>query len=345
MRVRQHTMKKSLLLLVSSGVALWLARLALRPRPERSLESRTVLITGGSRGLGLVLAREFVARGAQVAISARDADELRRAKEDLIQRGALDVLALPCDLSDRRQIEDMVRNALEYFGHIDILVNNAGIIQVGPAQEMTLEDFEEAIKIHFWAPLYAVWALLPDMRRRRVGRIINIASIGGKLSVPHLLPYSASKFALVGFSEGLRAELLKDGIVVTTACPGPMRTGSPVNAHFKGKHRDEHAWFSISSALPILSIQAERAARAIISASMRGEAEVIVTLPAIIAAKLHGLFPEFTQDLLGWVNKLLPEPGGIGTRQAKGEDSKSALSPSWLTSLSDRAALNNNQLG
>jgi NAD(P)-dependent dehydrogenase (short-subunit alcohol dehydrogenase family) len=345
MRVRKQTMNKSLLLLVSSGAAVWLARSALRPRPERSLESKTVLITGGSRGLGLVLAREFAARGAQVAISARDADELRRAKEDLIQRGAPSVLVLPCDLSDKRQIDGMVRNALEHFGHIDILVNNAGIIQVGPAEEMTLEDFEEAIKIHFWAPLYAIWALLPDMRRRGAGRIINIASIGGKLSVPHLLPYNASKFALVGFSEGLRAELLKNGIVVTTACPGPMRTGSPVNAHFKGKHREEHAWFSISSALPILSIQAERAARAIISASMRGDAEVVVTLPARIAAKLHGLFPELTQDLLGLVNRFLPEPGGIGTRKAKGEESKSALSPSWLTSLSDRAAQNNNQLG
>jgi short-subunit dehydrogenase len=239
----------------------------------------------------------------------------------------------------------MVRAALEHFGHIDILVNNAGIIQVGPAQEMTLEDYETAFKIHFWAPWHAILAVLPDMRRRRAGRIINIASIGGKLSVPHLLPYTASKFALVGFSEGLRAELLREGIVVTTACPGPMRTGSPVNADFKGRHRQEHAWFSISSALPIFSIEAERAARAIIAASMRGDAEIVVTLPARIVARLHGLFPGVTQDLLGFINRFLPEPGGIGTQRAKGAESKSVLSPSWLTSLSDRAAQRNNQLG
>jgi NAD(P)-dependent dehydrogenase (short-subunit alcohol dehydrogenase family) len=345
MRVRRPYKNKSLLLFVSSGAALWLARSALLPRPERSLESKTVLITGGSRGLGLVLAREFVARGAQVAISARDVDELRQAKEDLIQRGARFVLTLPCDLTHKEQIAGMVGNALEHFGHIDILVNNAGIIQVGPAEEMTLEDYEEALKIHFWAPWHTISALLPDMRRRGTGRIINIASIGGKLSVPHLLPYNASKFALVGFSDGLRTELLKEGIVVTTVCPGPMRTGSPVNADFKGRHCEEHAWFSISSSLPIFSIQAERAARAIISASMRGDAEVFVTLPARIAAKFHCLFPKLTQDLLGLVNRFLPDPGGIGTRKAKGAESRSALSPSWLTSLSDRAAQNNNQLG
>jgi NAD(P)-dependent dehydrogenase (short-subunit alcohol dehydrogenase family) len=120
-------MNKSLVVFVSSGAAVWLARSALRPRPERSPESKTVLITGGSRGLGLVLAREFVAVGAQVAISARDVAELRRAEQDLIQRGARSVLTLPCDLRNKGQIAGMVGNALEQFGHIAILVNNAGI--------------------------------------------------------------------------------------------------------------------------------------------------------------------------------------------------------------------------
>lgn len=224
MGIRKLSLNNSLFFIASIGVASWVARSALRPRPERSLEGKKILITGGSRGLGLVLTREFAARRAQVAIAARNVDELNRAKEDLIQRGAPSVLTLPCDLRHKGQIDDMVRNALEHFGHIDILVNNAGVIQVGPAEEMTLDDYEEALKIHFWAPLHTISALLPYMRNRGAGRIINIASIGGKFSVPHLLPYTASKFALVGLSEGLRAELLKEGIVVTTVCPGPMRT-------------------------------------------------------------------------------------------------------------------------
>src|SRR5918912_3423887 len=129
---------------------------------------------------------------------------------------------------------------------------------------MTLEDFEQAMAVHFWGPLYATLAVLPQMRARRDGRIVNISSIGGKVSVPHLVPYSASKFALAGLSDGLRAELSKENVIVTTVCPGLMRTGSPRNATFKGKHRDEYAWFSISDALPLTSMSAERAARQII---------------------------------------------------------------------------------
>ena len=131
------------------------------------------------------------------------------------------------------------------------------MIQVGPLEEMTVEDYEESMKVHFWAPFYLVEAVLPGMRQRQRGRIVNIASIGGKISVPHLLPYSASKFALVGFSEGLRAELAADRIYVTTACPGLMRTGSHVHATFKGQHKKEYTWFSIANASPLLSTSVE----------------------------------------------------------------------------------------
>jgi short-subunit dehydrogenase len=173
---------------------------------------------------------------------------------------------------------------------------------------------------------------------------VNVSSIGGKISVPHLLPYSASKFALTGFSEGLRAELRGDGVVVTTVCPGLMRTGSPYNATFKGKHRQEFAWFSISDSLPFVTISAERAARQIIEACRRGDAEIVLTIPARLAAIFHGVFPGLTADLMGLLNLLLPEPGGIGTARAKGAESQSAFSPSWLTALSDKAALENNEM-
>ena len=132
---------------------------------------------------------------------------------------------------------------------------------------------------NFWGMLYPTLALLPEMRARRSGRIVNITSIGGKLGIPHLLPYSASKFAAVGFSQGLRAELAGDGIKVVTVCPGLMRTGSPRNAIFRGQHRSEYAWFSISDALPGLSISAESAARRIVAACRRGDAEVLFPHP------------------------------------------------------------------
>jgi short-subunit dehydrogenase len=225
-----------------------------------------------------------------------------------------------------------------------VLVNNAGIIQVGPLEVMTFDDFDQAMKSHFWGPLQTILAALPGMRDRGEGRIVNISSIGGKIAVPHLVPYSASKFALVGLSEGLRAELKKDGIVVTTVCPGLMRTGSPRNAEFKGRHREEYAWFSISDALPLTSISAERAARQIVEACRHGDAELVISVQAKLAVLFHGVFPGLTADILGVVNQLLPEPGGIGALKAKGKDSMSSWSPSWLTLLNERAAVVNNEI-
>jgi NAD(P)-dependent dehydrogenase (short-subunit alcohol dehydrogenase family) len=329
---------------LAAGVGAAVAvRAAVRWQRRIDLRGRSVLVTGGSRGLGLVLAREFARRGARVAVCARDGDELDRARDDLRRRGA-DVLAVSCDLTDRRQVFELVRRVRDHYGQVDVLVNNAGVIQVGPAELMTLEDYEEAMRTHFWAPLYTTLAVLPDMRRRREGRIVNVSSIGGIVSVPHLVPYNASKFALRGLSEGLRAELLKDGIYLTTVCPGLMRTGSPPNAFFKGQHQLEYAWFSIGDALPLLTISAEHAARQIVRACVYGKSEVLLTLPAQVAARFHGLCPGLTADLLGLVNQVLPGPGGIGTARVRGRESTSALSPSWATTLSDRASLRNNEL-
>ncbi|HEY0406624.1 MAG TPA: SDR family NAD(P)-dependent oxidoreductase [Pyrinomonadaceae bacterium] len=319
------------------------ARAAMRKWSEYDLRGKSVLITGGSRGLGLVMAREFAREGARVAICARDVDELNRARVDLAERGA-QVLAVPCDVTERAQVSELVNVVRDHFGQIDVLVNNAGVIQVGPVEVMTVEDYEEAMRTHFWGPLYATLAVLPEMRGRRDGRIVNISSIGGKISVPHLVPYSASKFALVGLSEGLRAELKKDGVLVTTVCPGLMRTGSPRNAVFKGRHRAEYAWFSISDALPVSAMKAERAARQIIAACKRGDAEIVLSIQAELAVRFHGLFPGVTSDLLGLINYLLPSAGGIGKRRAKGKDSQSGWSPSLLTVLNEKAAEQNNEL-
>ena len=334
--------KDTLFLATAGAGALYAAYGAWRRRPAYDLRGKTVLITGGSRGLGFLLAREFAREGARVALCARDEDTLTRAQDELGAQGVL-TFAVPCDVTDRKQVDTLVGAVRARFRRIDVLVNNAGTISVGPMEVMTLEDYEEAMRLHFWAPLYTTLAVLPHMRQRGGGRIVNIASVGGKLSVPHLLPYCASKFALVGLSAGLRAELAKDGILVTTVCPGLMRTGSPRHAAFKSQHRAEYAWFSIGDALPLLSMDAERAARRVVTACRRGEAEVVLSLPARLAVTFQGVFPELTADLLGVVNRLLPGPGGIGAARAKGSESASPLSPSWLTALGDRAAERNNQ--
>lgn len=334
---------RSMALAVAGVAALLAGRAVWRRLVAYSFREKVILITGGSRGFGLVLARELVKEGAKIVLCARAQEELDQAEAEFHRQG-VEVLAIPCDVAQQDQVERMVGEVIARWGRIDVLINNAGVIQTGPIEEMTIRDFQEAMNIHFWGSLHTTQAVLPSMRARRDGRIVNITSIGGKISVPHLVPYCASKFALVGLSQGLRAELAKDGVVVTTVCPGLMRTGSPRNAKFKGQHRAEYAWFSISDSLPLLSISAESAARKVIDACRYGEAELIYTLPAQVGAAFHGVFPGLTADLLGWVNRFLPGPGGIGTRAVKGKKSYSRWSPSFLTVLSDRAAARNNEV-
>jgi NAD(P)-dependent dehydrogenase (short-subunit alcohol dehydrogenase family) len=334
---KSHPLPLGTLAAAGIGAALGLRSLL---RPRLNLYGKTVLITGGSRGLGLVLARDFLKHGARVAICGREEETLDRARTQL-ERLSGEVLAVPCDVKEAVQVEALIAAVHERFGAVDVLVNNAGVMQAGPLEAMTMEDFEEAIDTHLWAPLYMTLAVLPEMKRRGEGRIVNISSIGGKLSLPHMVPYSASKFALVGLSDGMRAELAQDGIRVTTVCPGLMRTGSPRNATFKGDHEKEYAWFSVSDSLPGLSMSAERAARKILEACRRGDAEVLVGLPARLAAVARALAPNLTAALLSQVNRWLPQDSH--PERFSGTQSETRLTRSWLTELSRRAAERNNE--
>ena len=259
--------KRAAVAIGATAIGALLAARSWHRRERYDFAGKSVLITGGSRGLGLVMARELAAEGAKLTLVARDEDELNRAVQDIHTRQPrAEVAAVSADIRRRYDAERAIAQAIERHGRIDVLVNNAGIIQVGPLDHMKLSDYEDAMNTHFWGPLYAITAALPHMRREGEGRIVNISSIGGKIAIPHLVPYSASKFALAGLSEGLRAELAHDNIIVTTVYPGLMRTGSPVNAMFKGKRPQEYAWFAISDSLPLASIDAGRAAHQIIDA-------------------------------------------------------------------------------
>jgi short-subunit dehydrogenase len=275
----------------------------------------------------LLLAREFARRGCRVALCARSQTELDRAREQLEQQGA-EAMAVRCDVGDRRQVEVMVEEVTAHFGRVDILVNNAGIMRVGPIQNQTVEDFEQSMDVMFWGVLYPILAVLPQMLERHAGRIVNITSIGGKVSVPHVLPYSSAKFAAVGLSEGLRAELTGKGISVVTIVPGLTRTGSHLNAVFKGHHESEYRWFALGASLPIVSMDAERAARRIVEAAARGETEVILSFPANLLARLHGLFPGATVNALELANRLfLPEPAQHGSVTSGAEAQERLASP------------------
>jgi short-subunit dehydrogenase len=324
--------------------------LALRRRRNRqpeSLQGLVVVITGGSRGLGLVMAREYAKRGCRLVICARDEVELERAREDLLRRGA-EVLAIPCDVGARDDVLRVVAAAIEGYGRIDILVNNAGIILVAPIENLDLDDYEHAMRTMYWGMVYPTLAVLPSMRIRGDGRIVNVTSIGGKVSIPHLSPYSSAKFAAVGFSEGLRAELAGTGVSVTTVVPGLMRTGSHLNALFGGRAPQEATWFSLVASLPGITISAEHAARAVADASLRRRPMAVLGLPARGATWLHGLFPGLTARLLGLVNRaVLPDPAEGNLHRLHSGRAAAAQSSfpmlDWLTSMGTAAADRNNQ--
>jgi len=309
---------------------------------QYSLRDKVAVISGGSRGLGLVLARHICDQGGKVALLARDPEELSCAKADLTARDGK-VLTVECDLLDRDQVQAAVRRVVDHFDKIDILINNAGMIEVGPLDHMTREDYDRAMRLHFWAPYELISQVVPQMRLWGGGRIVNISSIGGKVAVPHFAPYSASKFALTGFSDAVRTELARDNIQVTTVAPGLMRTGSHVNAKFKGNHDAEFAWFSASAGAPLISMDADRAARKIIAAFKRGQPSLTLTFAARSAIAGNALFPNLTGYAMKIVNRFLPEAGGEEGNRSCAGGHLPRRAPEWLTRMADQAVARNNE--
>ncbi len=332
----------------AGALAVGAALIARGLRASRAMDfrGRSILVAGGSRGLGLLVARDLGLEGARLTIAARDEAELGRARDYLSDRGIRDVTTIACDVGVREEAERLIASTLDRAGAIDVLINMAGVIQVGPIEHMQRTDFEQALAVHFWGPLHMIMSAIPAMRRQGGGRIVNVSSIGGKVGVPHLVPYCASKFALTGLSDSIRAELVKDNIYVTTVCPGLMRTGSPYNAWFKGKHRDEFTWFTISDSIPLATIDADRAAAQLVDACRHGDAELVIGWPARLAIVANAVLPEAMALAMSAVNAmLLPQPtDGSGDRARSGWQSMSSWAPSRLTALTNRAAAENNEL-
>ncbi len=321
------------------------ARASVRRTPD-DITGEVAIITGASRGLGLAIARELARHSARLVICARGQDQLDRAADDLRALGA-EVTAVPCDLDGEGTAELLIDTALERYGRLDILVNNAGTIQVGPVESTTASDYEAAVRTMALAPVRLTLAALPVMRGQAHGRIVNITSIGGKVSVPHLLPYCTAKFAAVGFSEGLRAELGSGPVAVTTVVPGLMRTGSHLNARFSGRSEEEFTWFSLGASLPVVSMDAAAAAHQIVEAMRQRRADVILTPLGQVAARGAGIFPEFTSALLHLTKQVLPAATGQPGRAVPGSALRPALNQQVfdrLTALGRTAARQFNQL-
>lgn len=306
-----------------------------------SFRRRVVLITGGSRGLGLELARRFAAQGARLMLVARNADELDRAARELRSAGAT-VETFTGDVTQAEVPETAVEATVQAYGRLDVVVNNAGLILVGPLDNLTEADYETAMATHFWGPLRFMNAARPHLKASR-GRIVNICSIGAKVAVPHLAPYSASKFALAGLSDAYRAELAREGIRVTSVFPGLLRTGSHIQALFKGQRDREFAWFSLGSATPLTSISSRRAAKQIVSACRRGAPQLVISIQARLLSLAAAIFPNLTGRIIALANRALPHAGPPGDA-LPGWGIRGDFPPASVTTIPDRASVLNNEL-
>jgi short-subunit dehydrogenase len=311
-------------------------------------EGASAVVTGASRGLGLAIAQRLAERGARLVICGRDGETLNKAAWRLRDTGA-EVHAVRSDVTEDGAAQKLVAEAAHLYGGLDLLVNNAGIIQVGPFSSMREEDFRQAMEVMYFAPLRITLAALPLLRERGQGTIVNVTSLGGRLAAPHLLPYDGAKFALTGLSEGLRAELVGEGVSVTTVVPGLMRTGSHLGAQFRGRQSREYAWFAAASSLPLLSTDADHAARAVVRAAEHRRPEIILGGAAQIVVRLHGLAPATTTRAASFAARVLDRatgrhPAGESTRS--GADAARATDSRLLgvlTAFNDRAARHLNQ--
>ncbi len=313
------------LIAISAGAVLLLRGL-LRQGRRMSFRGASVVVTGGSRGLGLDIARLFAREGARLTLLARDREELERARRELISLGGY-VMIRVCDIGNEREVREAVDFVMRERGRIDVLVNNAGTIRVGPFEHTDVHDLDEALNEYVRGPFFLIKAAVPHMRNQGRGRIVNVSSIAGLVAIPHLVPYSAAKQAETGLSDGIRAELAKDNILVTTVLPGLMRTGSYVNALFKGQQSKEFGWFGLSAVLPLTAASAERAAARIVEACRHGDPVLFIAAQTRLLQMTNTMFPGLTAFLMKQAARMLPSAGGAaGSRPKTGWKSATALS-------------------
>ena len=276
------------------------------------MDKRVVIITGASGGIGEATARLFARRGDVVALVARSREKLEALAED-IRRDGGEALALPSDVTDRAAVADMVNRAVETYGHIDVLVNNAGRGLYGTVAGMEPDDFEALLRLNVLAPVWCLQAVVPHMRRRGGGVIVNVSSVAEKIPVPFMTPYSASKIALSYLTDAARIELSRDNIGVVAVLPGDTRTSFEANATHSGRDAGLNLEGFAGGATG--GVTPDVVAEAIYQAVQQRPRQVVVGGMNRVAATVlhHGRAP--LMGLFGWaINRYVPRPGETARR-------------------------------
>ncbi len=265
------------------------------------------VITGASSGIGRALAIELAKRyKAKLVLNARRQEPLEETANLVRQAGGV-ACVLAGDIGKQDIAQEAIDLCLSHYGKIDLLVNNAGLAKPGPVTSITPEDWQHVFSVNFFGAIYATYAALPHFLKQHSGKIVNVSSVAGKVSFPGSVCYSASKFAMTGFSEGLAAELAPEGIDVITVCPGWVRTeffennqhNASRNPTFIAQKSDLQGWLMRNH----LSISSEDAAREIIKAcNAGGSREIILTTPGVFIERLSGLAP----GLVAAISKRVP---------------------------------------
>lgn len=264
----------------------------------------SAIVTGASTGIGRALAVRLARRKAcRMVLTARTQEVLEETAKAVRDAGG-EAHCVVGDIAEQSVVENVVKTCMDKFGGVDLLVNNAGLAKTGPMHRLTVEDWRYVFEVNFFAPLQLVYQVMPHFIEKRGGKVVNVASVAGKIAFPGSVCYSASKFALTGFSEGMAAELSWRGVDVITVCPGWVRTeffkknSSSEDPSEIAMRKDVQGWLMRN----VLSISSEECADRIMQACEKGGChEIILTKPGVVLERMSGLAPNLAFRLARYV--------------------------------------------
>jgi len=271
-----------------------LLKTATRSSKKEKLKGSVVIITGASAGIGKAYAYAFAEQGCDLVLAARSKEKIDILADEIRQKYNVKVLSVPTDVSIEEQAKNLINISLEQFDHIDILINNAGIGSYGYIHETSVNDMKKIMDVNFWGMVHCTHAILPSMIRRRKGRIVNVSSVVGKMAMPVMGPYSATKFAMEGFSDSLRIEMKKYGIGVTVICPTSTKTEFVTNAIDGNNLR-----------IDSIGMTSERVAKETINAILDNKREHILGLGENIGITINNTFPNIIDNVLTLAPKFM----------------------------------------